>query len=120
MQPQGNPCLRNRGRFSYTRLTGWFPATGSIRLRITYTDRSGVLRSLLAACAEHNWAVLNLSTDERVDGNDFAHLLGDDHRTQQLVTVTLTTAGPGVAGAPGRLAATTGVVEVDRIGDDTE
>ncbi|MGN6243836.1 MAG: MgtC/SapB family protein [Motilibacteraceae bacterium] len=106
----------------YTRLTRTpaFTTTGTIRLRITYTDRSGVLRTLLGTCASHGWAVLNLAVDERAQPGGVGGLLDSERGSQQLVTVALTLTGSGVAAAPGLLASTVGVVGVDRADDDTE
>lgn len=105
----------------YTWVTTHLPARrrGSIRLRVTYTDRQGVLRMLLAECARHHWVVLDLE-NEGLRSDWVEDLLSEEEGALRPVTVTLTLNGPDVASAPGVIAATTGVLGVQRADDDTE
>lgn len=106
----------------YTWLTGRLPSAGrgTVRLHVVYTDRQGVLRTMLAACTRHHWTVLELSIDDRLDEQGVADLLGDDERADRSVAVTLTLTGPDVITASEVIGGTAGVLGVQRADDDTE
>ena len=106
----------------YTRLTTHLPSAGrdTTRLRLTYADRQGVLRTLLAECARPHWIVLDLAVDDRLQPDGVADLLGDDERRAESVAVTIALSGPDVAAAAGVLGGTLGVLQVQRVEDDTE
>jgi putative Mg2+ transporter-C (MgtC) family protein len=79
---------------------------------ITYQDGRGVLRSLLAACGDHNWTVHSMAIIDQP-------ILTRDESESRHVTVQLTLTGPSVMSATNELAAVEGVTRVD-VGPDHE
>lgn len=106
----------------YTQLTQRLPQAGrgTIQLRVTYTDRQGVLRAMLAECARHQWTVVNLAVEGAFHGDGVGELLHEDERSRQAVTVTIALSGPGVVAAAGVIGATAGVLGVHRADDENE
>jgi putative Mg2+ transporter-C (MgtC) family protein len=52
----------------YPTLSRWIPRsqTGPSQLRLTYREGSGLLRELLANCAEHGFAVADLTVEHAI------------------------------------------------------
>jgi putative Mg2+ transporter-C (MgtC) family protein len=109
----------------YTRLARRLPSAGdgTVRLRVAYADRQGVLRTMLAECARRGWVVTDLAVDDAEHPAGVAALLGDGENGEggdRPVVVTLALGGPDVATAAGVLGGTPGVLGVQRAEDDTE
>jgi putative Mg2+ transporter-C (MgtC) family protein len=109
----------------YTRLARRLPSAGdgTVRLRVAYADRQGVLRTMLAECARRGWVVTDLAVDDAEHPAGVAALLGDGENGEggdRPVVVTLALGGPDVAAAAGVLGGTPGVLQVQRAEDDTE
>ncbi len=106
----------------YTQFTSRLPLArrGTLRLRITYTDRPGILRQLLATCAHRGWVVFSVSVEEGQGRGGVDELLHDDHAGSGLAEISLTLNGPDVGAAPGVLATSTGITAVSRDEEESE
>jgi putative Mg2+ transporter-C (MgtC) family protein len=97
----------------YPQLTRRLPAAFDMPspLRVTYVDGAGVLRRLVAECAQCGFGIADLSVERE------GHPDGGDGTGQRTVTVRLTLRGRGsVAGLTTELEAVDGVLSV-RAGD---
>lgn len=94
-------------------------ARGTVRLRITYLDRQGILRALLTECSNHGWSVTGMAVQDPHEV--FDELLRDSEDTgQRHVSVTLTLSGNRIDSAANTLGGISGVSGIDRIDDDSE
>jgi putative Mg2+ transporter-C (MgtC) family protein len=107
----------------FTPLTQHLPGVnrGTVHLHVTYEDSRGVLRQLLAACANRRWSITNLAVSDGAQPEVLGELLdGAPRGSQRQVSITLTLTGDDVATAATVLAAVDGVFRITRIHDDRE
>jgi putative Mg2+ transporter-C (MgtC) family protein len=94
-------------------------ARGTVRLRITYVDSQGVLRSLLSECSHRHWSVTGMAVHD--PGEVFNALLSDtDDDRDRYVSIALTLTGDQVRDAATTLAGVQGVAGIEAVDDDTE
>lgn len=105
----------------FTALVARLPVTarGAVRLRVTYSDGHGVLRTLLSECSRRRWNVAGMVVHDR--GEVFGELLGDEESAgDRQVNITLTLVGNQVRDAATILAGIQGISRIDHVDDDTE
>lgn len=105
----------------YTPLAGLLPVAraGTSRVRVTYTDRPGVLRRLLAACTDRGWAVLGVSVRDQ-PGRNIEELWQDQPSAGGATEVLLTLQGANIMRVPEVLALVPAVISVVRDDEDNE
>jgi putative Mg2+ transporter-C (MgtC) family protein len=109
--------------FGFTWIAHHLPIRGaSVRVRVSYVDRQGALRQLLALSTEGGWTITGLRTREWRDGED------ESTSRRVAVTVDLSPSGPDTAAARvqardqllGQMAAVAGVTDVELLDDDDD
>jgi putative Mg2+ transporter-C (MgtC) family protein len=106
----------------FTWLTAHLPgATHSRRLHVSYRDRQGVLRDLLAACTRKGWTVSGMATDAPGPAGALERFVARDvDEDQRLVSVVLSLTGRAVTDAVSVLAGVDGVVRISAMDEETE